>query len=87
MKENLKKKHIENSDGEDEDHPPKMTNGYKKRKLSTDSNDSNPTRSQRVPDLTLKKITENGNGNHKHKCKGKSSKPTEHLLSLSTIHT
>lgn len=71
----------------DDDDPPIIYNGFKKRKLSTDSTDSNPTRSQRVPDLTLPKITENGIGKHKHKLKGKSSNQTEHLLSLSTIDT
>jgi hypothetical protein len=85
--ENIKKQIEKNDEDEDENEDeegtsPIICNGVNKRKLSTDSSDSNPTRSQRVPDLTLSKITENGIDKHK-----KSSNQTEHLLSLSTIHT
>ncbi len=78
-------KQIPNDDEDDNDEPPIICNGIKKRKLSTDSNDSNPTRSQRVPDFPLTKITENGIDKNEHKFHGKS--PSEHLLSSNTIHT
>jgi hypothetical protein len=48
------------SDKDEDDDSPVFCNGYNKRKLSTDSSDSNPARSQRVPDLPLTKIIENG---------------------------
>jgi hypothetical protein len=84
-------KQIENDnvddDEDDNDDPPIISNGLNKRKLSTDSSDSNPTRSQRVPDIILSKITENGIHKPGHKPKGKSANQTKHLSSLSTIDT
>ena len=54
----------ENGEAEEEDRPV-FCNGRTKRKFSTDSNDSNQSRSQRVPDSTsLPKIRENGHRNH-----------------------
>jgi len=78
----------EADDEDEDDDSPIIRNGINERKLSTDSSDSNPTRSQRVPDVTLTRITENGTDKTEHKLKDKStSNQTEHLLSLSTIHT
>ncbi|CAF1087443.1 unnamed protein product [Adineta steineri] len=76
----------EEEDNNDDDNPPIICNGLSKRKLSTDSSDSNPTRSQRVPDdPPLTKIKENGVEKIEHKNKGKPSNQTRHLLTLSTI--
>lgn len=55
-----------------------ICNGISERKLSTDSTDSNPNRSQRVPDLTLSKIKENGLHNNEHTIKRKSPKINHH---------
>ncbi|CAF3369658.1 unnamed protein product [Rotaria sp. Silwood1] len=85
-------KQIENNNNDDNDDNnmndiSRICNGLKKRKLSTDSTDSNPNRSQRVPDLTLSKIKENGIHNIEHKIKRKPSKHTQHLSSLSRMQT
>ncbi|CAF3434178.1 unnamed protein product [Rotaria sp. Silwood1] len=85
-------KQIENNNNDDNDDNNMndislICNGIKKRKLSTDSTDSNPNRSQRVPDLTLSKIKENGIHNIEHKIKRKPSKHSQHLLSLSRMQT
>jgi len=82
----VKKIEKENEDDEDEDDPPIICNGFNKRKLSTDSSDSNPTRSQRVPDVILSKITENGTDKSEHKLKGKILNQTKHSSSLNTNH-
>ncbi|CAF0734847.1 unnamed protein product [Rotaria sordida] len=87
-------KQVENNDDDDDDNDGDnmndislICNGIKKRKLSTDSNDSNPNRSQRVPDLPLSKIKENGIHRTEHKIKKKPLKQTQHLLSLSGMQT
>ena len=72
-------------EGEDEDDPPVVCNGTTKRKLSSDSSESLPGRSQRVPDVCLSQIKENGIEKEEHGSKSKSSDPTRHLLPLSTI--
>ncbi len=85
---NILVKEIEKHDEDEDDteDPLIVSNGITKRKLSTDSSDSNPSRSQRVPDLTLSKIKENGIHKNEHKIKKKSSNQTQQLLTLSTIH-
>lgn len=87
----MAKNHDESEDdGDDEDDTydrPIICNGYNKRKLSTDSSDSNPTRSQRVPDVSLSKIVENGTGKHDHQFQEKSSKRMEQFPSLTAIQT
>lgn len=71
-------KQVEKDDVDDEeDDQPVYTNGVSKRRSSTDSSDSNPTRSQRVPDGHLKKITENGYDQIEHKLNGKSTVITQ----------
>ncbi|CAF2607211.1 unnamed protein product [Rotaria sp. Silwood2] len=84
-------KQIENNDDDDDDDTMNnislICNGIKKRKLSTDSNDSNPNRSQRVPDLTLSKIKENGTTKIEHKIKRKPSNQSQHSYSLSRMKT
>ncbi|CAF0799785.1 unnamed protein product [Adineta ricciae] len=72
-------------EGEEEDDPPVVCNGTAKRKLSSDSSESLPGRSQRVPDVCLSQIKENGIEKEEHGSKSKSSDPTRHLLPLSTI--
>ena len=84
--QSVAKAHDESEEDED-DNPPIISNGYSKRKLSTDSSDSNPTRSQRVPEIFLSKITENGTCQIDHRFKEKSSKRMEHFPSLTTIQT
>ena len=87
--QSVAKAHDESEDDEEDedDNPPIISNGYSKRKLSTDSSDSNPTRSQRVPEIFLSKITENGTCQIDHRFKEKSSKRMEHFPSLTTIQT
>ncbi|CAF1634090.1 unnamed protein product [Adineta ricciae] len=75
----------DDDDDEDEDDPPVVCNGTTKRKLSSDSSESLPGRSQRVPDVCLSQIKENGIEKEEHESKSKSSDPTRHLLPLSTI--
>ena len=70
---------------EDEKDPPVVCNGTNKRKLSSDSSESFPGRSQRVPDVCLSQIKENGIEKENHERQSKSSDPTRHLLPLSTI--
>lgn len=83
------KNHDESEDDDEDenesDDRPIVCNGYNKRKLSTDSSDSNPTRSQRVPDLSLSKIVENGTGKIDHQFQEKSSKRTEQFPLLTAI--
>lgn len=58
----------EEDEAEEELNRPVFCNGRTKRKFSTDSNDSNPSRSQRVPDSTnLPKIRENGHQTHSYR--------------------
>ena len=58
----------ENEDEGEELNRPVFCNERTKRKFSTDSNDSNPSRSQRVPDSTsLPKIRENGHQTHSYR--------------------
>ncbi|CAF3191170.1 unnamed protein product [Rotaria socialis] len=83
----IAKHHFDDYDQDSIDDISFLFNGVKKRKLSTDSNDSNPNRSQRVPDLTLPKIKENGIHKNEHKTKMKHSKQTEHILTVTKVQT
>ncbi len=77
-------KQIENDDDHDDEKdindPPIVCNGKEKRRLSTDSSDSNPNRSQLVPELTLSNGKENGTDKNACKIKKKSSNQTRHSL-------
>jgi hypothetical protein len=78
-------KQIENDDDDHDDEkdindPPIVCNGKEKRRLSTDSSDSNPNRSQLVPELTLSNGKENGTDKNACKIKKKSSNQTRHSL-------
>lgn len=73
---NIIERHKRVATDDDDDEPSNddvslICNGIKRRKLSTDSNDSNVYPSQRVPDLSLPKINENGIHKNKHKVKRK----------------
>ncbi|CAF5194329.1 unnamed protein product [Rotaria magnacalcarata] len=83
----IDKHHVDDYDQDSIDDMSFLFNGVKKRKLSTDSNDSNPNRSQRVPDLTLPKIKENGIHKNEHKTARKHSKQTQHILTVTKVQT